>query len=58
MYLIFLLSNQMIDNYFKAENVRLRHRSIRNEVSRRGRERIKGILPLVLNQNKCWYLKK
>ena len=39
MYLTVLLSNQMIDNYLIAEKLRLCHRSIRNEISRRRRKR-------------------
>ena len=41
MYMIDLLSNQMKDNYLKAEKLRLHHRSIRKEISRRGRKRVK-----------------
>ena len=41
MYLIVLLSNQKIDNYIKTEKLRLRHLSIRNEISRHERKRVK-----------------
>ena len=38
----------MIDNYLKAENLGLRHRSIRNEISKRGRKRVR-YLHCILN---------
>ena len=41
MYLIVLSSDQVIGNYLKAEKLRLRYRFIGNEISRRGRKRVK-----------------
>ena len=38
--LIVLLRNQMIDDYVTVEKLILHHRSIRNDISRRGRKRV------------------
>ena len=46
MYLIVLLNNQMIDNYLKVEKLKLRHCSIRNEISRRGRKKVNEYVQL------------
>ena len=41
MYLVVLLSNQIIDNYLKAEKLRLRHRSIQSKILWRRHKRVK-----------------